>query len=137
MVNGIRLLAAHGLVTRAGSRYGLARQHPAAAEAVALGLRLPSPEAAIRVVLRASDSIEFAVADEDGFVVGIRVSPTAVSLAALEASLATIRRDRPELPPILRFETPELARILHSAMGLRRRVASATLVKGTHLPVGP
>ena len=46
--NGLRLLAAHGLVLRGASRYALVPGHPAAAELVALGLRLLAPESAIR-----------------------------------------------------------------------------------------
>jgi hypothetical protein len=135
--NSLRQLVTHGLVTRDGARFILSELHPAAAEVVALGLRLPAPEAATRIVVRANTSIEFAVVDETGFIVGTRAEPGAESVALLDSSLATIRRGRPEVPPVLRFETHELGRILRSALGLRSRVAAADLVKGTVRPAGP
>ena len=135
--NSLRLLVAHGLVTRSGTRFALARAHPAAGEAVALGLRLAPPGAAMRLVVRASDSVEVAIADEMGLIVGLRADADPESLALLDSSLATIGRDRSDVPQVLRFETRELARILHSALGLRSRVAVADIVKGTVRPAGP
>ena len=136
--SSLRLLTDHGLVTRGGgARYRLSAQHPAAADAVALALRLAAPDAATRLVLRASDSVEFAVVDETSFVVGTRADAEPDSRAALDSSLATIRRDRPDVPPVLRFETEELRRILRSALALRRRVTAGEVVKGVLRPAGP
>ena len=135
--NGLRLLAAHGLVLRGASRYAFVPGHPAAAELVALGLRLVAPEAAIGLVLRACDSVEFASVDLTGFVVGTRPDASSESMAILESSLATIRRDRENVPVVLRFDSDELTRILRSAIGLRLRVMTATILKGTVRPVGP
>ena len=135
--NSLRLLTTHGLVIRDGSRFTLAGTHPAAAEVVALGLRLPPPDAATRIVVRANTSIEFAVADETGFIVGTRAEPDPEAVALLDSSLATIGRGRPEAPPVLRFETHELGRILRSAVALRRRVAAAEVIKGTVRAAGP
>jgi hypothetical protein len=129
-------MTAHGLFRRGSSKYALAVDHPAAAEVVAVALRLPPPKAAIRLVLRASTTAEFACVDEAGFIVGTRSNPDAGSLAALDAALAMIRRDRPNAPSVLRFEIAELGRLLHSAPVLRTRVASAEVLKGVRR-VGP
>ena len=135
--NALRLLAAHGFVTRGSSRFALARDHPAAAELVALGLRLPPPDAAIRLVLRASDIVDFAAVDNAGFVIGTRPGTGTALLDALDDALATIRRDRAESMSVLRFESGELGRILNAAVGLRRRVLEAQIIKGVVRPVGP
>src|SRR5215210_1373052 len=46
--HSLGLLVAHGIVRRQSSAYTLASEHPAFAELVAVGLRLPAPTAAIR-----------------------------------------------------------------------------------------
>ncbi len=136
--SSLRTLATHHLIRRDGAKYLLAADHPGVEELVAAGLRLSSPEEALRLVLRASDSVEFASQDAGGFVVGLREKPNPASMAALERSLATISRGRPiTVPTVLRFEIDELARIVHSAMGLRSRLRSATILKGAVRTPGP
>jgi hypothetical protein len=135
--NTLRLLAGHGLVMRRSAMHVLSFDHAAVPDIAAVGLRLRAPRDAMSLILRASDAVEFACVDAAGFVIGTRVHPDPASSAAFEAALATIRRDRPDVPVVLRFETEELARILHSALGLRTRVASAEVIKGLVRRVGP
>jgi len=129
--NNLRVLLAHGLVQRTATRYSLVADAPAAEELAAAGLRLASPDAAIRLILRANPAVEFACQDPGGFVVGQATNADETAIVALERGIATIRRGRSAaVPPVLRFQIDELSRILHSAMGLRTRVASAVVVKG-------
>jgi hypothetical protein len=129
--NNLRGLVTAGLVKRASTRYVLTADAPAAEELVAAAMRLPVPEAAIRLVLRATPAVEFASEDPGGFVVALAMSADEAANAALERAVTTIRRGRPAtVPPVLRFSTDELGRILHSALGLRSRIAAATVVKG-------
>ena len=127
--NSLRHLVAHGFVRQSGPLFWLIADHPAASDLVNLGLRIPSPEAAIALVLRANDAVDFAFVDEIGFVVGERRADHPAAWLALDRSLTTIRRDR-DRPRIVRFETVELARILRSAMGLRARLARGEPLKG-------
>jgi hypothetical protein len=135
--NTLRLLVVNGLVSRRASRYFLSTDHPAVAEVVAVGLRLAPPQDALLLVIRASEYVEFASLDEAGFVIGTRTNPDPDSASAFEAAIATIRRDREDVPVMLRFETEELARILQSAVGLRTRIAAAHAVKGIVRRPGP
>jgi hypothetical protein len=135
--NSLRSLAAHGLVRRGPGGYALAADQPAAEELIALGLRLAPPRAAIGLLIRANDSVEFACVDETGFIVGMQPNPAPDALARFETSIETIHRGRSDVPVVLRFDTDELARILRSALGLRTRVASAEIVKGGVRGVGP
>jgi hypothetical protein len=135
--NTLRLLVANGLVGHRSSRYFLSTDHPALAEVVATGLRLATPQDALLLVMRASEYVEFACIDEAGFVIGTQANADPDSAAAFEGAIATIRRDRGDVPVVLRFETEELARILQSAIGLRTRIASAQPVKGIVRRVGP
>jgi hypothetical protein len=129
--NNLRVLTTHGLVQRQGSRYVLVVDEPGVEELVAAGLRLARPEDAIRLVLRANTTVEFATYDLGGFIVGLRARPDIPSIDALERSIGTIRRNRPvAVPAILRFEMDELVRIMHAAVGLRTRIAAALVVKG-------
>jgi hypothetical protein len=129
--NNLRSLSTAGLVRRSSTRYLLAADAPGAAELVTAALLLAPPEAAIRLVLRANPAVEFASEDPGGFVAGIAMDADETAQAALERALTIIRRGRPALvPPVLRFQMDEFARILHSAVGLRTRIAAATVLKG-------
>jgi hypothetical protein len=127
----------HGLVERVGSQYHLNSAARGAPEIVALGLRLPAPELAIRLVLRANEAVELAIFDPGGFVVGERGAGDGESLDRLDDALEAIRRDRADTPAVLRFQTGELARLIRTAIGLRSRVAMGEVVKGTVRRVGP
>jgi hypothetical protein len=135
--SALRVLAQHGLVARSGRQFTLARQRPGVEELVTLALRLPEPEAAIRLVLRASDVVEFACIDPGGFIVGERLHVEGDEMEAFETSLQTIAQERADVLPVLRFELGELVRITHSAIGLRTRVAGAEIVKGRVRRLGP
>jgi hypothetical protein len=129
--NNLRVLLAHGLIHRSASRYLLTVDQPGVEDLVAAGLRLSKAEAALRLVLRASESVDFACEDSGGFIVGMKAKVDPASMAALEQSLATVRRGRPvSVPAILRFDVDELTRLIHSAVGLRARIGSATVLKG-------
>jgi hypothetical protein len=119
------------------AQFTLPDQRRGVKELVALGLRLPESDQAIRLVLRASDVVEFACVDAGGFIVGERARVEEGEAEAFEASLETIARDRADVLPVLRFELDELVRITHSAIGLRTRVAAAEIVKGGVRRLGP
>jgi hypothetical protein len=129
--NNFRVLLGHGLAERQGSRYVLASDTPGVEELVGAGLRLAAPAQALRLVLRANSAVEFASEDLGGFIVGLRAKADPSAMEALERSIATVRRGRPvAVPAILRFEMEELSRIMHTAVGLRTRIASAMVLKG-------
>jgi hypothetical protein len=128
--NCLKLLVTHGLLDRDGLDYRLRREHPAMPELVALGLRLPDPLDAIRIVVRANDAVEFAAVDDGGYIVGTAASPSPAVAGILDDSLETIRRGRTPPPHILQFPMEDLVRILRSAMGLRGRLAAAQIEKG-------
>ncbi len=125
----LRDLGGHGVVTRNGWTYHLATEHPAHHELLELCLRLPSPEFAIEIVLRANDAIEFACVDPGGFIASER-SAAPESQAALEMAIETIRRDRADAPYVLRFSVSDLNRIAQSAVGLRARLKAGRVLKG-------
>ena len=130
--NTLRMLIANGLVRRTGTRYLVEPGAPGVEELVAAGLRLARPAAALRLVLRANDSVEFASEDPGGFVVGLRSEAEAPVAEALERSIATVRRGRSTGDPaILHFQFEELTRIVRSAVGLRTRLAAADVIKGS------
>ena len=135
--SALRLLVRHGIVAQANGQFSLVDQRPGVAELVALGLRLGEPVDTIRLVLRASDVVEFACVDAGGFIVGERVRAEPDEAEAFESSLAAIARGRADTPIVLRFELDELARITHSAIGLRTRVAAAEILKGGIRRLGP
>jgi hypothetical protein len=135
--SALRVLVRHGLVVQSEAQFTLADQRRGVKELVALGLRLPESDQAIRLVLRASNVVEFACVDAGGFIVGERARVEEGEAEAFEASLETIARDRADVLPVLRFELDELVRITHSAIGLRTRVAAAEIVKGGVRRLGP
>lgn len=135
--NALRRLTIHGLVTRRVSRWTLESSHPAASELVSLGLRLAAPQEALRLVLCASDRVEFACMDGGGFIVGTGTRATPKAAGAFATSLEAIRRGREDVPIVLQFEIDELARIIHSAILLRTRIGSADVLKGGIRWAGP
>ena len=128
--NQVRGLVGGQIVARDAGRLALNPAHPARAELVALGLRLAPPRIAMRLVVSANPAVEFATVDDGGFVMALSDKPAVEDLATLDTALAIIRRDRADVPMIVRFSMEDLARILRSAVGLRTRIAAAELLKG-------
>ncbi len=124
----LRHLEAHGLVRRDGAGYWLRDDHPAMPEVVALALRLPPMADALALVVRANEAIEFACVDGIGFIVGERRALAPEAWVQFERALAEVRRDRDDAPLLVDFATADLARMLHSAVGLRTRIGLATVL---------
>jgi hypothetical protein len=134
----LRILLRHQLVAVEPGEppvYSL-RDHPARDSLLDVAILTPEPAQAIAVIVRASRAVAVAVADDNGFVVGIDPAAGDADRERLLASLGRIRDGRPGAPPVQTSSLDDLARFSRVSVGSRARLASAILLKGS-LAIGP
>ncbi|MGH2748380.1 MAG: nucleotidyltransferase domain-containing protein [Actinomycetota bacterium] len=128
----LELLGADGFVDRhAGrARHRLVRDHPAVAALEQLALRSLPADAALDIVVRANDSIEFAGKDADGYLVVIRGLADPADEVRLAAAIETTNADRNDARPVACVRHDEV-RGPSPDPGLRARAASMTILRGS------
>lgn len=129
----LRMLMANDLVRRDRETppgYALA-PHPARDTLVQTSILLPDASHALGVALRSSRAVAFAAVDRDGFIAGLDPSAPAAAQERLAATLEGLPAARPETPPVEVMPLDELLRMRGVSIGLRARLDSAIIVKGS------
>lgn len=129
----LRVLMANGLVRRNDETpppYALA-PHPARDALIGTSILLPEAAHALGVALRSSSAVAFAAVDRDGFVAGLDPKADDRARVRLSTTLEQVAAARPDAPPVEVMALDELLRIRTVSIGLRARLDSAIVVKGS------
>ena len=130
----LELLVSDGLVGRGGAGrrfYRLEAGHPAAPALVALASRGLPVEAAVDLVCRANQAVEFAGRDEEGYLLVTRRLADPADEARLGRALAAINADRADARPMTRYAHDEVRDFLLGDRRLRDRAIGMTIVRGS------